>query len=410
MAGHCVIGPSSLPRTSNCVGSLYGPPVVDEAGPAAVEGTTCHAVLEFCLAFGENPRNLLGSTEFSKDFPVTIEMVEAVELFIDTIKGLCAELNIPLDRIRSEQKMIHPQIPDGMFGGTTDCQAVGDTVLVTADLKFGRRPVFADSLQLTAYSLLALGNLPTEQSSKITRVVQVIVQPRCSPQVSRHEPGSDELAEAWTSICRVAQFILDHPNMYEPQPDALVAGEWCKYCKRREGCVAREALVTEAVEFGTFVNPNDMSRLTTPTHDVTTEVLLKWHNLADVIKEFLADTEKALKVRAAQGQTIPGWKLTPSYGNRSFVGDLDDAKLEKKLTRALGLTTKDVRNTKVKSPKQIEDTLKELGKYNEVKEKFEKLTESKLTGVKLVPASKKGEEILPEAALEFLKTLEANDE
>jgi len=92
------------------------------------------------------------------------------------------------------------------------------------------------------------------------------------------------------------------------------------------------------------------------------------------------------------------------------VGDLDDAKLEKKLPRALVLTTKDVRNTKVKSPKQIEDTLKELGKYNEVKEKFEKLTESKLTGVKLVPASKKGEEILPEAALEFLKTLEAKDE
>lgn len=407
---HSVIGPSSLPRISNCVGSLYGPPVIDVAGPAAIEGTTCHAVLEFCMAFGENPRNLLGSTDFNPDFPVTVEMIEAVELFIDTIKGVCDELGIPHDRIRSEQRMIHPQVPDRMFGGTTDCQAVGEDVLVTVDLKYGRRPVFADSLQLTAYSLLALGNLPVEQSSKINRVVQIIVQPRCSPSVSRHEPGSEELGKAWESICKVAQFILDHPDMSEPQPDALVAGEWCKYCKRREGCVAREAMVAEVVELGTFVNPNDMTRLTTPTYDITTEVLVKWHNLSDVIKEFMEDVEKALKVRAAQGQTIPGWKLTPSYGHRQFVGDLDDGKLERKLTRTLGLTAKDVRNTKVKTPKQIEDTLKELGKFKDVKDKFEKLTESKLTGVKLVPASKKGEEILPEAALEFLKTLEDKDE
>lgn len=407
---HSILGPSSLSRVTNCPGSLYGPPVRDEAGPAAIEGTTCHAVLEFCLAFGENPRNLLGSTEFNADFPVTIEMVEAVELFTDTMHSVCAEFGIPIDRIRSEQRMIHPRIPDKMFGGTTDCQAAGDTVLVTVDLKFGRRPVFADSLQLTAYSLLALGNLPEEHAAAIKKVVQIIVQPRCWPSVSRHEPGQDELNEAWDNIGRVAQFVLDHPNLAEPQPDALVAGGWCKYCKRREGCVAREALVAEVVELGTFVNPNDMTVLTTPTHDMETDVLVKWHNLSDVVKEFLGDVEKALKVRAAQGQTIPGWKLTPSYGRREFVGGLDDAKLERKLIRVLGLTTKEVRNTEVKSPAQIEKTLKQKGVYGDVKDKFEKLTESKLTGVRLVPASKKGEEILPEAALEFLKTLESKDE
>lgn len=403
MTKHHLLGPSSLPRIVNCVGSLYGPPVKDEAGPAAIEGTTCHAVLEFCMSFGASPRDLLGSTDFNKDFPVTIEMVEAVELFIDTIHGLCDEFNIPKTQIRSEAKLVHPSIPNDLFGGTTDCQVFGDDVLIIADLKFGRRPVFADSLQLTAYSLLSMANAG---GRTFKRVVQVIIQPRSNPQISRYEPGMNELSEAWDLISNAARFVLENPDLSTPRPDALKAGEWCKYCKRREGCPAREAMAQELVQLGTFTNPNDMTLLVTPTHDIPTEVLVDWMNKADVIAEFLDDVRKALVVRASQGHKIPGHKLVLKYGHRKFIGDDDDAKLERKLTRTLDLATKDVRVTKVASPAQIEKLLKERGTLKELKDKFDKLTVNPPAGVKLVSEKQRGEEVRPETALEFLKTLE----
>jgi hypothetical protein len=409
MAKHHLLGPSSLPRIVNCVGSLYGPPVKDEAGPAAREGTACHAVLEFCMSFGANPRDLLGSTDFDKEFPVTIEMIEAVELFIDTIKGVCDEFSIPHDRIKSEERLVHGSIPDGLFGGTTDCQVFGDDVLVIADLKYGRRPVFADSIQLTAYSLLSLANAPAGPDGNprtFRRIVQIVVQPRANPQVSRHEPGVAELDEAWNAICNAAKFVVENPDLSTPRPDAMKAGEWCKYCKRREGCPAREGMVTELVELGTFVNPNDMTRLTSPTHDISTEVLVDWMEKADVIKEFLEDVKKALIQRASQGHKVPGHKLVVSWGHRKFIGNEDPAKLERKLTRTLGLATKDVRTSSVGSPSQIEKVLKAAGTWKEVKDKFDKLTVSTPSGVKLVKEQQGGEEIRPETALEFLKTLE----
>ena len=138
MAKHHLLGPSKLHRVVECVGSLYGPPVPYETSEAAEEGTTCHALLEFCMSMGLSPRDFLGSTDFNKKFPITIEMIEAVELFVDTVKAVCDEFSIPHDRIKSEEHLVHPAIPGEMLGGTTDCQVPGDDVLIIADLKFGR--------------------------------------------------------------------------------------------------------------------------------------------------------------------------------------------------------------------------------------------------------------------------------
>jgi hypothetical protein len=127
---------------------------------------------------------------------------------------------------------------------------------------------------------------------------------------------------------------------------------------------------------------------------------------ADVIKEFLEDVKKALVQRASQGHKVPGHKLVVSWGHRKFIGNEDPAKLERKLTRTLGLATKDVRISSVGSPAQIEKVLKAAGTWKEVKDKFDKLTVSTPSGVKLVKEQQGGEEIRPETALEFLKTLE----
>lgn len=398
--GHHILSPSGLSRILNCWGSLYGPPVVEETSDAAEEGTTCHALLEFCLSTGDSPRNHLGSDIFNPKFPISIEMVEAVELFIETVDALCVEFSIDRSAVMSERHLVHPAIPNQMFGGTSDCLILGSNVLVVMDLKFGRRPVFADSPQLSAYSLLA-ASLFQQQFEKI---VQIIVQPRANPSVSRHEPGMQELSDLWGRISQVAGFILDNPDMLTPMPDFLAAGEWCKFCKRREGCPERMKLIDGFVDVSTLTVPTETGLNVIPggVATVPTEDLVRYKKLFDVIKEFMKDVDVALANRAGLGQEIPGYKLVARWGNRKWVEE-DEETMRKKLPRALkGLTSDDVTEKSCKSPAQVEKVLKEKGLWKELKDKFEKLYSSPITGVKLVASSDKGEAIRPETAQEFL--------
>jgi hypothetical protein len=405
---HHIIGPSKLPRLQHCVGSLYGPGV-DEGSSASREGTACHALLEFCLAMSDDPRAHLVSTAFSEEFPVTIEMVEAVELFIDTVKAKCDEVGIPHDRIKSEAKLVHSKIPNNMFGGTMDCQAAGDDVLIIADLKFGRRQVYADSPQLTAYSLLSLDTLNPPPK----RVIQMIIQPRGSTPVSVHEVGQEELWSVWGIVSAVAQAVTEKPDLSQRAPlEMLNAGEHCKYCSQRNGCPALTTMVTEVTTIGTFENPDTKALIVAPTQEIPTEELVKWVDRADAIKEFLDDCDKALKVRASQGQVIPGRKLVLRYGHRTWTDD-DMEAMAKRLPRAkLGLAKKDVMVTKLGTPAQVEKILKERGvlKDKEAKDRFNRLTQSKPIGVRLVPEASKGEAIRPEVAVEFLKLVEADSD
>lgn len=402
---HHILGPSSLPRILNCIGSLYGPPVRDEAGPAAEEGTACHNFLEFCLTFGENPRGYLGSTDVNPNFPVTIEMIEAVELFIDTVDALCKEFGIDRSAVKSEQKLVHPAIPDGLFGGTSDCIIAGNGTLIVIDLKYGRRQVFANSVQLTAYSLLALARMGDQP---INRVVQIIVQPRGNPSVDRYEPGSQELSQVWTQINEAALFIQSNPDMTIPKPENLKAGEWCKYCKRREGCAARLALVTEFADTAVLAVPdvtNDTWKVVAgPTMELTTHQLVEWMAKFDVMSEFMKDVKADLVRRAGRGEAIPGHKLLVKYGNREWVDD--EEKIRKKIPRlGIGLSAKDITVQKTLSVAQIEKLLKEKENWKEIKDKFELLYTSKPTGVKLANMKARGVEVTPEAMDELLATM-----
>lgn len=406
---HHIIGPSKIPRIKECIGSLYGPNPDNSSSEAAREGTACHKLLEHCLSFGDDPRALLGSDLLDKEFPVNIEMVEAVELFIAEIRKVCDEHGIGYERIVSERRLVHPYVKEEMFGGTMDCQVWGDTTLIIADLKYGRRQVYADSPQLTAYSLLSLDSMEPVRQKSVTKIVQLIIQPRGNPQVDRYEPGSAEILELMQTVRAVEQYILANPNLLVRPPDLpLNAGDHCKYCPNRADCPARAAKVGELIQVGTFATGEPGKFLATPTSDVPTEDLVRWHEFGDVVKEFLTDVKKALTVRALQGHQIPGHKIVVGYGNRSFVEGPEIA--AKKLPRAgLGLVKKDLFELKMLSVKQTEDLLKEKGvlKDKELKAKWESLIESTPTGVRLVSAKSRGEAVRPETAPEFLAALQS---
>ncbi len=407
MGKHYLLSPSSMERIINCRGSLYGPPVSDPGSAAAEEGTTCHALLEMCLSFGVSPRDFLGSTDFNPKFPITIEMVEAVELFASTLYEVCKEFGIDHKSAISEQQLVHSAIPNEVFGGTSDCVAAGDDTLIILDLKYGHRPVYANSPQLTAYSLLVLDSL----GRTFNKVVQIIVQPRCNPQVSRYEPGYEELTKLWADISEAAAYVLQNPDMTVPKPELLNAGPWCKYCKRREGCVAREAMVASVAEHAIIELPQaegGTKLMTNGLVGVPTDQLVYWKDRAEVISEFLKDVDKALMARASQGEKIPGKKLVLKWGNRAYTEE--EEAIRKKIPRVFkGITAKDITEQGVISPAKFEKLLKEKGLWADYKDKFEKICSSTQTGVKLVDARARGEEVRPETALEFLAAMKDSD-
>lgn len=302
-----------------------------------------------------------------------------------------------------------------------DFQAIGDDTLIIADMKYGRRQVYADSKQLTAYSILSMSALP--EGHGIKRVVQAVIQPRGNPQVSRHEVGQQELGELWTAIRNAEQYVLAHPDLSVRSPlEVLNAGPHCKYCPVRVGCPARDGLAADAVEkCGTVVVDDKGAKIFKPreTFNMSVEQLVRLHEHADMLREFLSDVEVALKTRASQGVPIPGYKLLMSYGRRAFTEDPD--KIFKKIARtfkvAVGEETVSVKSADfyLKQPmsvKQTEDFLKEKGilskdnpNLKDMKAKFNELTESKPTGVRLASAKARGEAVRPEVAVEFLKDL-----
>lgn len=400
---HHLLSPSSLPRSLKCAGSLFGPPTPYEESPASREGTSCHDLLEICIQDSINPIDMIGMVVKDAEYPVTVDMASAVELFIETMYALCDEHGISRHRVRSEVHLSHPQIPNDMFGGTTDVQIPGDDVLITMDLKYGFRQVFADSEQLTAYSLLSMATL----GRPFQKVVQVIVQPRAETKVSRHEPGAEELNRVWEQIYTLANYVIANQEMLPigPPEGSLLAGPHCKYCKRREGCPARAEMMGSLVELSTFENPNDMGTfLSISPTSIPTEQLLFWQERADAINEFMKDVKLKLLQRAEAGEDIPGRKLIATYGNRAWK-DADDV-MKKRLPRAkLGLAAKQITEQKLLGPAKIEKILKAAGNFKEVKEIFDELVVSHPTGVKLVDVRQKGEAIRPETAVELISRM-----
>ena len=417
MGKHHLLGPSSANRWTACVGSLFGPPVNEDAGSAAKEGTACHALAELCLQFDDSPANWLGSTAFDPEGKIAVnaEMVAAVEQYTDVISSLIVEFGVYKRNFMLEKHIVHSAIPNDWFGGTCDCLMVGEkdgvSTLIVVDLKYGRKRVDPASLQLTSYALLALATL----NRTFDRVVQVVFQPRANPPVSRYEPGTDDLAAAWQQISEAASFLEQHKAELESQllvpANSRKAGSHCQYCRRRDSCVEYHSANTQLISQATWDHPTEVGRkLPMPVQELTVEQLVQIDQAADVVRQYLADVHNRLKSKAQQGTPIPGYKLILAWSHRKWhLNGLlveDEESLLKVMPRQLGLTVDDVTERKLKSPAQVEKVLKAAKKLADTQAVLDKYAVKKPSGTKLVHPSARGEEIRPETAREFLAAIE----
>lgn len=408
---HHVFSPSSAERHLRCVGSVLGEASSTEAGDAAKEGTAAHKLLEL-NHYGLDPMSMIGISvtpdldRLGQSILVTHEMVQAVKLFRHVAEDLMREFEIRYENCRYEQKIVHPTIPDDLFGGTADFVAWTDTAIVVIDLKYGMRPVDARSEQLTEYLLLALSQHPSR--STVNRFVQVIVQPRASfgELIKRYEPDAVEIAELFYKLQEQVKLYRECKDLAAPPMEVLHTGKHCQWCTKLLRCPAQMRDLNDAVRQAEV--PFDLS------DSSELEGVLYWLERTDAIRHFLNANEKRALQLALDGKKVPGRKLVARMGNRDWIPDWKERTPTERLreiTRTLGIPAAEAKIVNTISPAQAEKWLKENGAWTSdkrLRERFEKAVYRKPAGFKLVDENSREPEINREMALEYQKILEEN--
>jgi hypothetical protein len=340
---HAKLAPSAAHRWINCPGSIRLSEGIEEKSSVfADEGTAAHELAEWCLSSFKDPATRFGDfiTVNGCDFEIDEEMVDSVQLYVETVKSLVE----PGDEVEYEAKLDLRHIP-GMGFGTGDATIFKPKKrrLVIVDLKYGRGvPVFAkDNPQLRLY---AVGLAQRYHNRGIDWIECIIVQPRCS-QIGDIVPGvrkpdlieAVDLVEFRVEVERAAAATM--------APDApLNPGDWCRFCPAAPTCPAlRERVLAVAeMEFG---EPPKVDSLTL---DKMAFVLRE----AGIVKDWLKRVEERAHQMARDGNPPTGFKLVASRATRKWK---DEAATVTYLGDILDLTEDQIYvEPKVRSPAQIE--------------------------------------------------------
>lgn len=399
---HHLLGPSSAPRWLKCIGSVIPEPPYVAAGDAAREGTACHELLEAAL-MGIDYAGMLGMKLLVEGtvYEVNQEMIDGVDLFIETVDALVDEFTLDKNLLVSEQYFTaHP-----LFGGTCDFYLFQNNRLIVIDFKYGRKPVHARSEQLTCYAALILGSLGAGVTGPV-EVIQLVVQPRSiGEKVTRYSPTAEEINALIVKVNESIATVEAHAGATESPLELLTVGPHCEYCPKQGGCPAHMQMMAQVVELAQAPTP-------VPTEESEIPNLLYWLDMEDAIKGFLKKVQSILMSHAEAGRVIPGKKLVTRYGNRQVALDekLTESKFVSWFTRTFkeaGVTAKELKVSSLKSPAQLEAVLKEHKALDKTsKAKLAEKVRREVTGVKLVNLNDKGDAVDPLHIPAFLKALE----
>ena len=384
---HSLIGASGFSRWSKCPGSIGLQRVAESQEVAAVqgskfaaEGTAAHEVAALCLEQGSDTWEWVGQTVHlkreQKNWPVTAEMAEAVQLWVDTVRqdreeyaATTGDTAVTLVEVSFDLS----DIRDGAFG-TSDAVTLFPHwgMMSVYDYKHGVG-IGVDAErngQLMYYAAGALHHLGAN-AQDIQAAELVIVQPRHHHRygpVRRWRTTTSELNDwVWTELVPA----IDRTR----EPDApLVPGDHCQFCPARAFCPALQELAQEYF---------DMSDR--PVQPMSDEELSEWLGKVKAVRHFLKALDDEGYHRLSQGNKVPGYKLVARRADRVWA---DGAEAE--LKAALG---GDAYKQTLISPAQA-------SKRRETKEIAKKFSYKPENGLTMAPASdsNEGVEVKPPQA------------
>lgn len=355
---HSRLGASSSDRWMNCPGSVRLSAQAGEQASSsyAREGTAAHQMAEWCLKhncdaldYGDEAITVEG-----EEFPVTEEMIDAVQLYLDTVREAVGDDGA----LFFEQRLSLAHIDEELFG-TADA-AIWQPKrnrLVVVDLKYGKGKAVEveGNSQFLYYAVGADRELrnsgPNVGYRGVAEIELVVVQPRAPHKggpVRRWVIPSLDMVD-WIGVLQDAAKATRDPDA------PLNAGDWCKFCPAAGFCPALRAKALEAAraEFGGPDEPITLPSVTTMPPDLLKAVL----DEADVIKTWLKRVEEFANDEAMAGRPPTGYKLVAGRSTRKW-GDEGNA-LE--TLRLIGLEDHDLlTKPKIVGVPAVEKALKRL--------------------------------------------------
>jgi hypothetical protein len=348
--GHTRLSPSAAHRWANCPASPSEEANYPErkSGPAAIDGTHSHTLLEQCLNMRLRDAEPFLNEELSDHdgkFTVKQDRIERVNVALEYIWKRYDELTTETDlpEIVAEKKL-----DPGQYMGRNDLRGTGDVQIITStfieiiDYKDGMFPVDPEeNLQMTLYAIEPV--MQHSDPGHMFRVQLTIIQPKL--QFKGLEPiNSWQTTSTW--IREQVGWFQDRAEATD-KPDAKhYAGEWCKFCSHTN-CAARanNVMKESGISFDNLEKVVELSN--TETNELSDDQIQSIIEAAPMLKQMIEVAEKEAMRRFEAGKDIPGLKVVHGRGSKQW-GFSDDEIAEK--LKKMGVPKTEIYVTKLVSP------------------------------------------------------------
>lgn len=346
MSTHAQLSPSKAHRWTVCPGSIREEAKYpDTSGPAAVDGTHSHTLLERALTDDLDPTMYVGKLldDHEGEFIVDKDRANRVAMAYAHVQHRAKELDALM--VVAESRVN----PANLLGrddcsGTVDVQIHAGTHVDIIDYKDGAGIVSVkDNQQLELYALGVLADNPHIQSVRMT-----IIQPKLAQRGMKAITSYDMMAV--DLLARVEQYKA--AAAATDNPDApLVPGEsQCKFCKAKGSCSALASNVMEALSMFQSIDIAQQAADKNP-NELSDQQIREIVESAPLVRQLLEAVEAEALRRFEAGVTIPGLKAVYGRGTRSW--SLPEEEMADKLVK-MGIPKTAIFETKLITPAKAE--------------------------------------------------------
>lgn len=292
-----------------------------KSNDAAVFGNAVHSAAASILT--GKPINLTVQEELQK-----AERESDFKMYLDFYLNAVENFAIPGKRIVEQRNSV--EFEKHIIAGTCDFAVIDeqkDVIYVQIiDLKTGFVPVDVNAnLQLFSYAHLILDKIKIKKRPVV--ITGIIVQP----------------AHNTVKFADIEYNPEKFATLYDVKSKTLNTGVWCKYCQKADICPELKKQIIE------YYKP-EYQGISLDRVDLIAEILPMAGTIENVMKRIQEDAKQIL----ADGNTIPGFKLAQKSGRRIWMSSISADMLAKKT----GKRKKDIVEEKIKSPADLEKTLK----------------------------------------------------
>lgn len=353
---HAILGGSSALRWVNCPGSVFYTKDLpaEESSEAAIEGTKAHEFAECALSefldyqISGNPPDVATSLLNQCDDET---MLSHVNDYVSHIWTKLLEESITGKAYGIEDSLILNEQLD--MAGIVDFWAVylddrGKRVGVIADFKYGFHVVDVEKNAQLAFYACALRKFLQDNGKDLDYVRAAIFQPRAMGSSYKETKFTAKQLTKWHET-----FLKSAKTIFVDKKPKFKAGEHCRWCRAKAVCptYAKQAQTKMALN---IIEPRNIA-LPVP-EKLTDEQILRVINNAGVLEDFIAACKTYALDRYQRGTPIKGTKLVEGSTRKTW-----DTESVPKLTEhlfALGLSSDDIFNKKIKSISDITKILK----------------------------------------------------